>query len=123
MPKVPLKLFVVQNMEHEKPRDLKANATSFKKGRAKTGGRKPGTPNATPKLLKDCILMAAELSGQDGKGKGGLVGFLLRVATEDLGAFAMLLGRVVPLQETEPSPGDGPLARLRCDPLDAGGRY
>ena len=88
-------------MEREKPRDPKANATSFKKGRAKTGGRKPGTQNATPKLLKDCILMAAELSGQDGEGKGGLVGLLLRMATEDLRAFAMLLGRVLPLQQIE----------------------
>ena len=42
---VPRKLaeVVVQSMEREKPRDPKANATSFKKGRAKTGGRKPGT--------------------------------------------------------------------------------
>ena len=91
----------MQSMEREKPREPKANATSFKKGRAKTGGRKPGTHNATPKLLKEAILMAAELEGRDGEGKDGLVGMLRRIANEDIRSFAILLGRVLPLQQIE----------------------
>lgn len=62
------------------------------------GGRQKGTPNKTTKALKDAILLAAETEGQDGKGKDGLVGYLRRVAQEDVKAFSALLGKVLPLQ-------------------------
>jgi hypothetical protein len=39
------------------------------------------------------ILLAAELEGSDGAGKDELVGFLRKVAKEDLRAFGMLLER------------------------------
>ncbi len=61
-------------------------------------GKKPGTVNRTTKVLKEAILMAAELSGQDKKGKNGLVGYLVRMANTDMKAFAPLLGKVLPLQ-------------------------
>jgi len=71
----------------------------FQKGRAKTGGRKTGeSVNKTPRLLKEAILMAAELEGSNQHGKDQLVGFLRRVAREDLKSFCMLLGRVIPTQ-------------------------
>ena len=70
----------------------------FKKGEPKTKGRLKGSPNKVPKLLKDCIMMAAELEGFDQQGRGKLVGFLRKLAREDIRSFAMLLGRVVPLQ-------------------------
>ena len=73
----------------------------FQKGHPKFGGRKAGVTNSVPKLLKECILLAAELEGRDGKGKDALVGFLRRLANEDIRAFAMLLGRVLPLQQIE----------------------
>ena len=60
-------------------------------------GRKAGTPNKTTAALKDAILKAAELSGSDGKGKNGLVGYLRRVADEDVKAFSGLLGKVLPM--------------------------
>lgn len=66
-------------------------------------GRVKGSVNKTTRVLKDAILIAAEQSGQDTKGKGGLVGYLKRVADEDVKAFSGLLGRVLPLQIT----GDG----------------
>jgi len=43
-------------------------------------------------------MMAAELEGSDQRGKDKLIGFLRRVAREDLRAFVGLLGRVIPLQ-------------------------
>ena len=52
----------------------------------------------TTRLLKEAILLAAELEGHDGRGKDELADFLRRVANEDIRAFAMLLGRVLPLQ-------------------------
>ena len=72
----------------------------FKKGepRPVTAGRKGGSVNKTPRLLKEAIMMAAELEGFDNHGKDQLVGFLRRVAREDLRSFVMLLGRVLPLQ-------------------------
>lgn len=74
--------------------------------RAKTG-RQKGTPNKTTAVLKDAILRAAEAVGEDTKGKGGLVGYLKRVAKEDVKAFSSLLGKVLPLQVT--GADDGPL--------------
>lgn len=79
-----------------------------KPGSRKTGGRTKGTPNKTTALLKEAIITAAEQSGQDQKGKGGLVGYLKRVADEDVKAFSGLLGKVLPLQLT--GEGGGPIS-------------
>lgn len=65
--------------------------------RSKTGRRK-GTPNKTTAALKEAILLAAVQVGEDGAGDGGLVGYLRRVAKEDVKAFSSLLGKVLPLQ-------------------------
>lgn len=54
----------------------------------------------TTRVLKDAIMLAAEQVGEDGAGRGGLVGYLRRVATEDVKAFAGLLGKVLPMQIT-----------------------
>ena len=61
-------------------------------------GRKPGSRNKTTRVLKEAILLAAELEGRDGQGTDGLLGYLRRIAAEDFRVFAMLLGRVLPLQ-------------------------
>jgi len=71
----------------------------FQKGRKKTGGRKTGESiNKTPRLLKEAIMLAAELEGSNQHGKDKLVGFLRRVAREDLKSFCTLLGRIIPTQ-------------------------
>lgn len=61
-------------------------------------GRVKGVPNKTTTTLKEAILAAAEQYGEDGAGRDGLVGYLRKVAGEDVKAFASLLGRVLPLQ-------------------------
>lgn len=61
-------------------------------------GRKKGTLNKTTKVLKEAILKAAEVVGEDKKGKDGLVGYLVSVAKTDKKAFCSLLGRVLPLE-------------------------
>lgn len=81
--------------------------TEKRKPPAAGKGRPAGALNKTTALLKDAILLAAKQSGQDTKGKGGLVGYLRRVADNDVKAFASLLGRVLPMQIT--GEGDGPL--------------
>lgn len=64
----------------------------------KTGGRKKGTSNKATKALKDAIILAAELEGEDGNGKDALVGYCRKVARQDIKAFSSLLGRVLPMQ-------------------------
>jgi len=70
-------------------------------------GRPKGVPNKATASLKEAILLAAEDVGRDGKGTGGLRGYLCRLAMDDPKAFSALLGRVVPLQVV--GEGDGPL--------------
>lgn len=60
-------------------------------------GKPKGAVSKTTKTLKEAILQAAELSGRDTRGKDGLVGYLQRVADEDVKAFSGLLGKVLPL--------------------------
>lgn len=67
--------------------------------RSKTG-RQKGTPNKTTATLKEAILLAAEKVGNDGKGKDGLTGYLVHVASTDVKAFSALLGKVLPMQVT-----------------------
>lgn len=66
------------------------------KGGGKTGGRQKGTPNKTTALLKDAILLAAELAG----GQGGMVQYLTHRALDTPGPFMALLGKVLPTQIT-----------------------
>lgn len=73
----------------------------------KTGGRKKGTPNRTTAILKDAIVRAAELTGRDGKGMDGLIGYCRFLAVEEPKAFAGLMGRVIPLQVSGPDGADG----------------
>jgi hypothetical protein len=60
-----------------------------------------GSPNKTTVILKDAILSAAEQVGEDGKGRDGLVGYLRRIACTEPKSFAMLLGRLLLLQDTD----------------------
>lgn len=66
----------------------------------KTGGRQKGTPNKVPTLLKDAILRAADLAGQeyDPEGTDGLVSYLKRQASENPAPFISLMGKVLPMQ-------------------------
>ena len=69
------------------------------KGGARPGaGRPKGSPNKVTTQIKEAILRAAEESGEDQKGKDGLIGYLRRVANDDVKAFSGLLGKVLPLQ-------------------------
>lgn len=61
-------------------------------------GRKKGTPNKVPALLREAVVMAARLEGSNRKGKGELVGFLRMASRTHKGNFLTLLGRVLPLQ-------------------------
>jgi hypothetical protein len=75
------------------------NPSWFKKGHVvEGGGRPPGATNKVTRILKEALIVAAVEEGRDGHGSGELVGFLRRLANEDIRSFAALLGRVIPLQ-------------------------
>jgi len=78
----------------------KSNATSFKKGRKKTGGRKAGTPNRTTGFLREEVLTAAEAAGNE-LGGDGRVGYFKWVALNHPPSFLSLLARSLP-QQLEP---------------------
>lgn len=65
-------------------------------------GRPKGLPNRTTGLLKEAILKAAELAGDDAQaehgGEGGLVGYLDDLRRNEPKAFATLVGKVLPMQ-------------------------
>jgi len=61
-------------------------------------GRPKGSVNKTTALLKDAIIKAAELVGEDGKGTGELTGYLTFLAKGEPKAFSVLLGKVLPIQ-------------------------
>lgn len=98
---------------------MAASSTSFRPGQTGNPAGKPkGTPNRTTLALKEAIIEAAELTGLDGKGKDGLIGYLRRVAVEDMKAFSALLGRVLPLQVSDPGDGVLVVKLVRFSDLD-----
>lgn len=75
----------------ERPRPT----TKFQPGNALASGR---GPNKITQDLKQGIVGAAAELGYDGKGKGGLQGYLKMLAKDYPKQFTSLLGRVIPLQ-------------------------
>lgn len=75
----------------------KENPNLFKKGDGRP--RKPvGTVNRYTRVIKEALLVAAELEGSNGNGKDKLIGYMRRVARDDMRAFCMMLSRAMPLQ-------------------------
>lgn len=77
----------------------KRKGTFVKNDPRKGKGRAPGQPNKTTRVLREAVILAAELSGSNGRGKDGLVGYLLRCAKQPK-VFVPLLSKMLPLQIT-----------------------
>jgi hypothetical protein len=63
-------------------------------------GRPRGASAKYARVLKDAVLLAAEWAGEDLNGKNGLVGYCYRLACLEPKSFAVLLGKVLPLEVT-----------------------
>jgi hypothetical protein len=88
-----------------KPRTKKPNPSHFKPGE---GGRPFGATSKYTRVIKEAVLIAAECEGMNGHGKEKLVGYLRKVAREDMRAFCMLLGKGMTLQVEQRTVDDGP---------------
>lgn len=85
----------------------KSNATSFKKGRTKTGGRKAGTPNKMTRNLIEAVLAGGEAAGNK-VGRDGLVSYFKWVALNHPASYLSLVGRMPQQPEPEQtSPSEG----------------
>jgi hypothetical protein len=73
-------------------------AAAIRKKHKKTGGRKKGVQNVLTRELKEAIINAAIRHGADGKGTGGLEGYLMMLARDEKKIFGTLLRAVLPLQ-------------------------
>lgn len=80
-------------------------------------GRPAGSKNKTTTALKEAILMAGEQVGEDGKGKGGLTGYLRTLAVKEPKAFATILGKTLPLDTRLANPDGTPLQGLAVAPV------
>ncbi len=80
-------------------------------------GRKKGVPNKTTTVLKEAIMLAAEQVGVDGKGKDGLTGYLRGLAVKEPKAFAVILGKTLPLDTRLANPDGTPLQALSAAPV------
>lgn len=65
----------------------------------KKRGRPPGAQNLFTRQIKEAAVAAAERYGCDGKGTGGLEGFLFRLCDLHPQTMAALLGRIMPVQK------------------------
>lgn len=64
----------------------------------RNNGRPKGSVNRVPRFLVDTIMSAGAKFGFDGKGKGGLEGYCMRLARDEPRAFAMLMSKIIPTQ-------------------------
>jgi hypothetical protein len=91
----------------------------FAKGYQPSKGRARGQRNRTTVMLKDAVLKAATLIGQDGRGKNGLTGYLMMLAVKERAVYARLLEKVLPMQlelkdkTAPPYTAEEAVARLR----------
>ncbi|MBR0847189.1 hypothetical protein JQ543_05460 [Bradyrhizobium diazoefficiens] len=68
----------------------------FAVGHRKVGGRRKGTPNKATADIKACFIEAARNIGSDGKGKGGVRGFIEKTGRANPEALMLALSRFVP---------------------------
>lgn len=83
---------------HPERTPVRPNSGSFQKGRAKTGGRKKGTPNRIAASAMQAIWAGLAAAGFDDKGKDSVEGFVKKLAIKDPARASILLLALVPRQ-------------------------
>jgi hypothetical protein len=84
------------------PGRARVAGTRFSKGRRR---RPKGSPNVMTSNIKEAVIAAANAVGRDGRGTGGMQGYMERLALHHEATFAILLRAVIPTQvNVEPTP-------------------
>jgi hypothetical protein len=77
-----------------------SNRGQFKKGHLPLAGagRKPGIPNFITSFSREAIIAGLTAIGEDGKGRNGLTGFVIRATRAKIEYGVRMLGYVTPKQ-------------------------
>ena len=78
-----------------KPKPTKDELLARFKG--KNGASRKGKPNKVTRVLKEAMILAAERVGENGRGRGGLVGYLEAQAREYPRTYLQVLAKLLPL--------------------------
>ena len=100
------------------PRPENLKSKSGRGGRRECSGRKKGVPNKLTRDLKEAIYVAATSIGMDGKGFGGLTGFLIRLGLLNPPSLANLLGKTLPFEVRAAVQHEWDLSKLSDEELD-----
>jgi hypothetical protein len=84
-----------------------SGSTRFQKGHAKKGGRTKGVPNKMSREFAEDVLAVAAEQGADGQGSRGLLGYLVRLATDAPKVFVGLLHAELGSEEKAQRRGHG----------------
>lgn len=80
------------------PHNSRGAGVRFEGGHKKRGGRKKGARNRLTREVAEAIIAAAEEIGSNGRGKGGVQGYMKFLGRREPRIFGMLLRAVMPLQ-------------------------
>lgn len=103
----------------KRPHRAKPGGRGFRPFKKGEGGRPKGSKNKATRILKELIIIAADVTGRDGKGKEGAIGYLSWLARKEPAVFGMLLGKVLPLQVQMSQPDEATQGRYSSQELRA----
>ena len=93
----------------------------FKKGHKPIArGRPKGIPNRLSRDIRSAILSAAEQVGEDGDGRGGLVGYCRMLAKRHPKSFSHMLQKLIPIQVKQDGTMVLPVGKVTIVPIKAG---
>lgn len=93
-------------------RDPSKRPGTFKRGHAKVGGRKKGTPNAISADYQKAIYEAAICLGSDGLGTDGFVGYFEFLLMKRPRTACKLLAQLLVLEDCDWPPDEAPTLSL-----------
>lgn len=79
------------------------------------------SPRKLNTTLKDAVITAAEIVGEDGKGRGALVGYVTMLARNEPKTFAQLLIKLMPTQLSGVDGGAIEFRRIEIEIVDPKG--
>jgi hypothetical protein len=98
MPRLRRPLLIPSENENADSRVRRAVRATKRGERYPGSGRKKGQANTLTRFSRDAIIEGLSRYGSDGKGKDGLVGFVLAAVRKDIRNGVTMLGTITPKQ-------------------------